>query len=79
MGERGDLVLEGAEDMRVRFPGNLLHTAMIIEKDAILNGIPMICLENAQRMFTLLVGLGARTLHLTIYPIRSASKISLQS
>lgn len=54
-------------------------TAMRIEKDAILNGIPMICLENAQRMFTLLVGLGARTLHLTIYPIRSASKISLQS
>ena len=35
-------------------------TAMRIEKDAILNGIPMICLENAQRMFPLLVGLGAR-------------------
>ena len=53
-------------------------TAMRIEKDAILNGIPMICLENAQRMFTLLVGLGARTLHLTIYPIRTMSKILVQ-
>lgn len=63
VGERGDVALEGAEDMWVRFPGNFLLTAMIIEKDAILNGIPMICLENAQRMFTLLVGLGARTLH----------------
>ena len=62
----------------MRFPGNFLLTAMKIEKDAISNGIPMICLENAQRMFTLLVGLGARTVHLTIYPIRSASKISLQ-
>ena len=38
----------------------------------------MICLENAQRMFTLLVGLGARTLHLTIYPIRTMSKILVQ-
>ena len=35
VGERGDVALEGAEDMWVRFPGNFLLTAMIIEKDAI--------------------------------------------
>jgi len=35
VGERGYVALEGAEDMRVRFPGNFLLTAMKIEKDAI--------------------------------------------
>lgn len=54
-----------------------IHTR-IAKGDDLISHPPMICLENAQRMFTLLVGLGARTLHLTIYPIRTMSKILLQ-